>query len=234
MADIDPVAIGIKLVISALTRSAPKGIGWVVTYAVGANILLLGPKAAGKTSFADYLEFGVMEDENYHISTVDPRRSSLHKIQVGKDKSLDLKVRSTTDLPGQLNGDGHANTLRDQRPHAAIIFLDGTKSQGDIVTWVDDFCSRLEAILIEDKRLRKKLSTLIFVINKRDKLTDKQYSSRKTAVSKAVKAGLAGALGKERAAKIPIMPCVSVSTERYGVSLIDRLIEKLAKDLKKN
>lgn len=234
MSDIDPVAIGVKLGISALTRSAPKGIGWIVTYAGGANILLLGPKAAGKTSFADYLEFGVIEDENYHISTVDSRRSGLHKIQVGKDKSLDLKVRSTTDIPGQLNGDGHANTLRDERPHAAIVFLDGTKKQSEIIAWVDDFCSRLEAILMEDTRLRKKLRTLIFVLNKRDKLTDKEYASRKSAISKAVKDGLSGALGKERAAKVQIMPCVSVSTEKYGVSLIDKLIEKLAKELKKN
>jgi hypothetical protein len=234
LTDIDPIAIGVKLGISALTRSAPKGLGWIVTYAGGANILLLGPKAAGKTSFADYLEFGVLEDENFHISTVDDRRSGLHKIQVGKDKSLDLKVRSTTDIPGQLNGDGHANTLRDHRPHAAITFLDGTKSQTEIVAWVAEFCSRLEAILMDDARLKKKLRTLIFVLNKRDKLTDKQYASRKTAIVKAVRENLAGALGNEKASKIQVLPCVSVSTEKYGISLIDKLVEKLAKELKKN
>ncbi len=229
---IDAGAIAVKVGIEAIKRTAPAGIAWVSTYIRGATILIVGPSASGKTSFSDYLNYGILSPISHHITTTEETSSPTFAIDIGNNSTLKLRVRKTLDEPGQIGPMAHAKLVKQHRPHAIFIVLDAKKPQADINEWASEFCENLERIIHESPPVRRKIKSIIVCINKRDVLNDENefqliVDNLRTLLTEKLRT----IIGEQKAKQIPILPCVSVLTQNYGSTLADAAIAKLAKDL---
>lgn len=224
-------AYGAKLGIEVLKRTAPSAIAWVSTYVRGVTLLMVGPSAAGKTSFADYLIMGRLDPETHHMTTVEETISPTFSIDVGKNSMYKLRVRRAYDEPGQVGPMAHANLVKTNKPHALIVLLDINGSVSENKKWISEFSINLERVFNENPKCRKRLKSVVVCMNKRDKLKSMRILvSRTKAIQKALIESLATTLGAQRVQQIPILPCVSVLTKEYGSTLIDAIIARLAKD----
>ena len=146
---------------------------------------------------------------------------------------MKLRIRRTVDVPGQTGPVDHANLIRERRPHAILIVLDGGTPSSQCPTWLDPFCERVDYLLRQDKRLQKKIKGIFVALNKRDAIrrtTD--FEARKRKVRECLVGGLSEVFGKQTAKRIPIMPTIAVQT-KYESKLIDALIRRIAKEIAK-
>src|SRR5438552_1360255 len=123
---------------------------WIRRWWKGKLILIIGQSRAGKTTFRDYFEHGIFEDEKDTSKTYEATRSTSFTVKVGRENTLQLEVQSAVELPGQYGSVNHANMAFRHRPHAIIILIDLTNSiQGNSVraaaAWLEEFCKRYEA-----------------------------------------------------------------------------------------
>ncbi len=224
------VKVGIELL-----RTAPTGIAWISSLIKGREIMVVGQKGAGKTTFIDYLRFGLFEDEKAHQTT---KESVEHKtrfnIKMGRDQSLELSVKRVVDLAGQIGPLEHARLVFERRPHAVLIFTDLTRplngeSERAAATWVREFCEHLENKWRANRKRNNRIQCIILVMNKRDKVDVKRVNSRQAAFRKILAAELHEARGR-MIDEIAIIPCALV-TNPDGTKAVDALIAHLAKTL---
>lgn len=230
-----PAAIMVDFGVEALRRAAPGGLAWIKTYARGINLLIVGPSGSGKSSFFDYLVYGLLRRQSDHITTSTENRSPTFSIPLGRNESLRLRVRKALDQPGQLAPITQATLIKEKRPHAVIVILDSTATIADLKNWIAEFCEHADRVFRESSALRRKIRSFIVCLNKRDKLnTRQQYSSRSVAVRRGLNDGLASTFGTSYVKGIPIMQCVSVQTSEYESSLIDDVIVAIAKQVRQH
>ncbi|WP_420326102.1 GTPase domain-containing protein [Mameliella sp.] len=226
-------AVGIKFGIEVLKRTLPSGLAWVKTYVKGVNLLILGPSNSGKTTFSDYLIYGIFNPESQHITTVEETPSPTFEIKLGKGEALKLNVRKSLDEPGQVGPMEHANLVKLRKPHAILLVLDVSQPIEENKKWLLEFCEHFERVLQETGPLKKKIKSIIVVLNKRDKVANSaHYSSRSKAVRKILTSSLGGVLGAHRAKAIPVLPCVSVLSDGHGTAQIDAVISTFAKQVR--
>lgn len=221
-----PVGRGTK----PIKRISPRRISWLSTYATGKELLLLGPSGAGKTTFAEYLRLGVLQPEGKQEMTYAITKSPTFSIRMGRDRDLMLKVRRAVDPPGQVGPLEHANLVGRRKPHAAVIMLDASKTVSATISWLRLFCDRLDTVLRKKRSVKRKLSEIVVVLNKRDKINNTKFGKVKRGVQKVVGDYLSVVLGTERARSIPVLGCTSVRTKRRTLS-IDKVISDLTERL---
>jgi len=214
----------------AARRAAPKGLSRLTTYATGKEILILGPSSAGKTKFAQYLRLGMLDQEGSREMTYQITKSPVFVIRLGNAGGLQLKVRRAVDTPGQVGPIQHATLVGRRKPHAVIIMLDCTKAVSTSVRWLRLFCDRLDTVLRKGSYAKTKLSGILVLLNKRDKVNSSKSEEIAEAAQEVLGRYLSVVLGKDRAGLIPILDCVSVQTSR-GTRLIDEVIAQLAERL---
>ncbi len=229
----DGGAIGVEVGLDVLKRIAPSGMKWLSTYVRGIELLIIGPGAAGKTCIAEYLEYGVLEDPQPHEKTHEIQPSRLFEIAIGRDQSLRLRIRRTVDVPGQTGPVDHANLIKERRPHAVLIVLDGGMPVSQIPEWLDPFCERVDHLFRQERRLVKKIKRIFVALNKRDIIRRTvNFEARKRTVRERLVSGLSEVLGRQTANRIPIMPTIAVKTI-HGSTMIDALIRRIAKEIAK-
>lgn len=227
----DPSAFGMTLGLEAIKRTAPRGLEWVATYLRGIKMLILGPGGAGKTSISDYLDLGELNAIQPHTKTLDIRKSKTFKILVGRNNSLNLRIRRTIDVPGQTGPVAHADLVNEFRPHVLLVVLDSSTSASALSSWLDPFCERLEHHYRADKRLLRKNRGIFVALNKRDLVArQKDYDARKRRVTERLLQGLGQVLGKQTANAIPVMPTIAVHNQNDS-ALLDELIKRIAKQI---
>ncbi len=231
----DPVsATVLNIGISTIERSVPTLVGTVTRWWYSKRVLVAGQMRAGKSTFIDYLHHGIFAEESATQKTYDPERTRLFDLAVGKDKSLEVTLHSVTDLPGQVGAAEHAKIAFTEKPHGILVFLDLTTSltgQPDraVGAWADEFCTRLEKLWTAWGGRNTTLKSLIFVLNKRDKVDQSAEDKYRKAVQAAVKGQLKNALGSITA-DIEILACTAVKTDE-GTARIDAIITQMAKEL---
>ena len=218
-----PVRQGTK----AIMRISPRRISWLRTYATGKELLILGPSGAGKTTFAEYLRLGILEPEGKQEMTYAITKSPTFSVAVGSHGAVVLKVRRAVDPPGQVGPLQHATLVGRRRPHAVIVMLDASKTISATIGWLRLFCDRLDTVLRKKPSAQRKLSEIVVVLNKRDKINKKRSDKVKRDVQKVLSNYLSVVLGTTRVRSIPVSECISVKTKRRKVS-IDNVITDLA------
>ncbi len=218
-----PVRQGTK----AIMRISPRRISWLRTYATGKELLILGPSGAGKTTFAEYLRLGILEPEGKQEMTYAITKSPTFSVAVGPEGTLILKVRRAVDPPGQVGPLQHATLVGRRKPHAVIVMLDASKTVSATISWLRLFCDRLDTVLRKKPSAQRRLSEIVVVLNKRDKINKKRSDKVKRDVQKVLSRYLSVVLGTTRACSIPVSECISVRTKPRRVS-IDDVITDLA------
>lgn len=234
MAGIETGATLLKVGVTMIQRAAPSGIALLKSWFKGKEILIVGQKRAGKTTFIDYLQYGLFEDEKDTELTKLITPSARFNVKLGRDAALELTVKSVIDVPGQIGPVEHAQQAFQRRPHAVVIFTDLTqplrgKSELASAIWVQSFCRRLEELWRASKKRNNRVRSIILVMNKWDKVDEKKVASCKQAFRKIVNAELRGARG-QMLSDIAIVPCTLVNNPE-GSKAVDSLIAHLAKAL---
>lgn len=211
-------------------RSAGKGLARLLTYAIGKEILVLGPSGAGKTKFTEYLRLGALDPAGKREMTYHIRKSPSFVVGVGTDRQLALKVRRAVDTPGQVGPWQHGSLVGRRKPHAIIVVLDSTTAVSTTVAWLRLFCSRLDTVLRDRSYVRRKLSEMVILLNKRDRIDNAEFDQLRRGVREVLEQHLSLVLGLERAQSIPVIECISIQTNQ-GTEMIDYVIGYLTQRL---
>jgi hypothetical protein len=212
------------------TRAPVKGLSRLATYIRGKEILILGPGSAGKTKFAQYLQLAALDPEGKREMTYAVTRSPAFVVDFGREQGLVLRVRRAVDTPGQVGPLQHAILVARRRPHAVIVMLDCGGDPRGTLRWFCLFCDALDSVLRKVPSVARKLQEMVVILNKRDKIDDREFAKLQQAVRKALERFLSVVWGAERVRSIPILECVSVRTG-HGTALIDGVIAQLTERL---
>jgi len=207
-------------------RSAGRGLTRLLNYAIGKEILVLGPSGAGKTKFTDYLRLGALDPEGKREMTYHIRKTPSFVVGLGPNKHLALKVRRAVDTPGQVGPWQHGKLVGRRRPHAVIVVLDSTTALSTTVAWLRLFCSRLDTVLRDRSYVKRKLSEIVVLLNKRDQIDNQAFHELRQGVKAVLEQHLSLVLGPERVQSIPVVECISIQTD-HGTKLIDYVISYL-------
>jgi hypothetical protein len=224
----------IKVGVAIIQRVAPSGIALIKSWVKGKEVLIIGQARAGKTTFRDYLQYGLFEDEKETSKTVDIMPSARFNVKMGRDATLELSVKRALDVPGQIGPIEHANLVIKHRPHAVIIMTDLTRplqgeSHHSSATWLLEFCKHLESRWRVKRGRGNRIRSIIIVLNKSDKVDIKKVENRRKLFRKITDAELRDARG-QMLDEIAIMSCTLV-TNPEGTKLADSIITHLAKAL---
>ena len=99
----------------------------------GRNILILGPKASGKSALMNYLKSG----KPYELIDGEIRPPGPTALAAVVDKNFSIQkgnwLRLKKDVPGDLNlRDTWSQAIKDIKPHGIIYMLDGQRSDNDL------------------------------------------------------------------------------------------------------
>lgn len=207
----------------------------ILNRTIGNKILVVGPGEAGKTSIIDFITYGVLEDDRPHEKTIYEKTNKIkHSYKLGRNNSLVLRIKKTTDLPGQSGPESHANLVGKYKPDILIVVLDSSlkMEHEDLSGWMNLFTERLNDLLIEKPKLKKKHLEIFVALNKRDKVKRSiDYDARKRRVKKIFEENLT-IKGKQYSNNIPIVSTIAVQTDN-GTKSLDSLIQKIARRIAK-
>jgi energy-coupling factor transporter ATP-binding protein EcfA2 len=201
----------------------------LATFLTGKQLLIVGPSSAGKTKFAQYLRLGLLDPEGKREMTYAVTEWPTFVIQMGQH-GLILNIRRAVDTPGQVGPLQQASLVGKHRPHLLIIVLDCTKTVENSSQWLALFASRLDTVLRFNWAARRRLTNLMVLLNKRDKVGGRKPVLLTEAVRRILKDNLSVVLSASRAAAVPILECVSVQSP-LGTTLIDQVIAELVRQL---
>jgi GTPase SAR1 family protein len=217
--------------------AVPKGFALVRSWWAGKEILVIGQARAGKTTFRDYLQYGLFEDAKDTAETPDIEPTDRFDVGIGRDAALKLIVSTAVDCPGQVGAVEHANLAFERNPHALIIVLDLTtpllgEPDRASASWLTRFCKRYEAMWRVNRKRRNRIKSIIVVMNKVDRMDQATVENHKQEYRRIVDTELRDARGT-MIAEIAVLPC-SVVTNPQEKKLVDGVIAHLAKGLAKS
>lgn len=227
-----PVDYGLtiaKIAGTVITRAAPSGLKLVKSWWYGKKVILIGQSRAGKTTFLDYFQYGLFEDEKERERTHDVLPSARFDVKVGKAETLEINVAKAVDVGGHHSPFQQARLIVENNPQALLIFLDSTVSLTDSKAWLTEFCQQLENQWRIKGSRKNKVKSIILVLNKKDKVEATEIESKKKAFKKIIDSELREARGKILDG-IPVFPTVMVNNQE-GTKSADSLIAHLAKAL---
>ncbi|MGJ7483722.1 GTPase domain-containing protein [Variovorax sp. LT2P21] len=236
MTGAEAIPIALKVGAVAVQRMAPTGLSLIKSLFRGKEILVLGQPRAGKTTFVEYLQYGLFEDERHTHKTTDQTATPRFNVKLGRDQSLELIVKSAIDIPGQWGPVQHADVAFERNPHAIVLMLDATsptgrKNEASASTWLTDFCKRLERNWQEEESKRSKLKLLVILMNKVDKVTNEQTETLREVLAEIAESKLNRARAKMKE-DTSVIPCCGV-TNVEGTKYLDSAIAHIAKHLAK-
>jgi len=211
-------------------RVSIKGLSYLMTYASGKELLVVGPSSAGKTKFAEYLRLGVLGPENSRYMTYHVAKSPAFVIRLGPQRNQTLRIRRAVDTPGQTGPIQHASLVGRRKPHFVIVILDCSKPLFSTLKWFRLFCDRLDTVLRKGPYAHRKLSNVLVVLNKRDKIDSRQADRLRQEVNVVLRRYLSVVLGVDRLRTVAVLECVAVENPE-GNSLIEEIIRQLAEQL---
>lgn len=221
----------IKVGMSLIERVVPRGIGVVRSWLKGKTIAVVGPARAGKTTFIDYLQYGLFEDEKETVKTSRTNPSARFDVKVGRESALELNVKSAIDVPGQVGAVEHANVVFQHRPQAIVLLLDPTHKNGEDSAdqWLSHFCRHLETLWRAKGPRGNRTRIMVVVLSKRDKVDSHTIEACRSKLKAILEERLASARGK-MVEEIMVYPCCLVSNPN-GPKDVDAVIAHVAKSL---
>ena len=234
MTGVETGATILKVGVAVIERAAPTGMEIVRSWLTGKQVVVVGPPRAGKSTFIDYLHYGLFEDEKDTSKTIDITATARFNVKIGRDSALQLLVSRAIDVPGQIGPVWQADVVFHTRPHAVLLMvdlsapLDGTAEQAT-ASWLEAYCKRLEAQWRAKGKRGNRTKTMIVIMNKADKVEASVIETHRKRYREIIDTQLRDARGK-MLEDIAILPCVTVNNPN-GTKSVDAVISHLAKAL---
>lgn len=229
---VDGGAIALKIGLGLVQRVAPSGLAWIRTWLKGKTIIVVGQPRAGKSSFVQYFQYGIFTDPSHKAPrTRRIKKTAAFTVGMGRDKALQLEVRTAVDTVGQVQAEVHAGNVARFRPHAVIIVLDLSadwrgRNEYSGSFYLGEFCDHLSERLHSNMEFKKRLKAIHVVLNKKDLVTSAKVSRWRRNVEKILDQQLKPGFGT-RTKDIPILPCTLIGDGDMGRTA-DAVISKLA------
>jgi len=229
-------AIAAEVILDLVARPAMNGLARVHTWFTGKEVLILGPARAGKSSFSEYLQYGLLEPEQDTPTTITPHKSASFRLKIGRGSSLEMKVKRAVDVAGEIGPIEHARLAEERKPEAIVVLLDidapvAGRSKNATSPWLVAFCKHLKQRLVEEPKMKKRLKALLFVANKRDKVSDATAEVRIAAFKDIIHKHLGEAFGPLSESEF-VLPCILIRHPR-ATEFADAVVSRLARSLSK-
>ena len=229
--EIGPVIAVVKLVVE---RAAPTGWKWFKSITQGKTIAVVGPPGSGKSTFVDYLRFGVLRVPEPHEKTYEPNASPRFNLTLGPSKNLQLIVKSVVDFPGQ--APDISRVVFEQRPDVIVIMLDlsapineASNLEHSSAHWLEEFLTRLDNRWHNSKSGRNKLRSIFIIMNKADLVDDARVKDAETTYRDLLKRHFRSARGP-RFEREYIKKCILVENTEDS-KLVDSILFDMAKSV---
>lgn len=195
----------------------------------GKTVFVTGLGGSGKTTFINYFQHGFFDDEAKYSKTLEATSTKTFSINIGNRSSLQLQVKRVIEMPGQLYPEQHAQLAKEYNPKCIVVLADLCRPDISL-EWIKAFFQSFEH---EWRGIRKNdLQSLSVVLNKADKMNmdEVQFNSYEQRVHAIIET-LSFSLGAISKTNVQAFPCSLVSNSS-GTKLVDRIIRKIALDLK--
>jgi len=216
-----------------LVEAARPGFAKLRIYLRGKKVVIVGPPRSGKSTFTDYLHYGVFDPEQNSDVTLRPRPAKNFKFKLGKEGALFTSIKRATDMPGQPDPQWVAEEALRERPHALIIVLDATAPIDDendlrsTAVWLRKFSRAAEQTSRGMAGRRNRLRTVVVALNKADKVTDDEFEAQESSCLEELAEWRASG---PHATPPRVLKCISVNTpdRTDGRSWINAVLSDVA------
>ena len=197
----------------------------------------LGPERAGKTSFLDYLEWNILNDEQPTSPTLDIKRRNHIVLKLGQNGNLVLRIRRPFDVPGDVSPRLQVNYVKHYWPAGVILVLDANSplegpAVNSSINWLNRFCYHFDAAIKTEPKLARTVKIIVVAMNKRDKLSDEARKRDRERfeeeVMKIVHEKLDFFRSSGQGNAVLVRPCVAIRS-KIGVDYINDIIITIAK-----
>lgn len=228
--------IAVRVGVAIIQRLAPSGITLVKSWLKGKEILVVGQSRAGKTTFIDYLQYGLFEAEKHTEKTTDHVYSPRFNIKIGRDSALELFVKRTVDIPGQWGAVKHADIAFDRNPHVLVVMVDATaplraNDDRSASMWLKEFIKRLELKWRIKKTRSNRMKVMVVLMNKSDKANSGKLANLEQRIRQILDAEFREGRGKMKEDVAIMQSCMVINPKK--TQEVDSVISFIAKALAK-
>jgi hypothetical protein len=226
-------AVAAGVVKLAIERGGRPGIDKALSLLRGKTLMVVGPPRSGKSTFLDYVRYGVFQHEQETQKTYRPQNVQDFRLAIGPDKALKVAIRKAIDIPGQWTPKDLAREVFDRRPHALIVMLDLSAPLDDpndsrsAAIWLRDFCSEADIRAHATKAKKNRLRVFIVALNKADLVSEEILAQRQAAFEQIVDDRWRTARGQHHADPM-FRRCVAVQNDD-GTRWVDAILVDVAK-----
>lgn len=160
----------------AIERGAPAGMRLLRSMFVGRTIAVVGPPRSGKTTFANYVQYGAFEHLQETPTTYSATVSKRFDLTFGDRQNLEVIVKKLVDLPGR--SPDLSEPIFEINPHAFVVVVDASAElcnpddPTSTATWLEHFVIRLDQRWANASPRRNRLRSVSIALNKADLVDD--------------------------------------------------------------
>jgi putative ribosome biogenesis GTPase RsgA len=219
----------------AIEQGGRPGIAKLKAILAGKTLTVIGPPESGKTTFLDYVRYGVFQPAGPTEPTLAVQRSKDFKLKVGEHQTLVVSIKTAVDTPGEGNPHQLADAFFELRPHALVIMLDVSaplddpKNKFSSAPWLRNFCVQAEQRALGVKAKKIRLRSVVVALNKADLVSEQELKQCEKAYKQImgqhwkIAAGPSGGIPAFR-------KCIAVANDE-GTQWVDAILVHVAKKL---
>jgi GTPase SAR1 family protein len=243
---VDPLSLASKALVIQVAKKTPGVFSWFQTALFGKELLILGPPNAGKSAICEYLVFGELrKPESERDKTLKITEHKRITLDVGDQKRLTFRLKSTIDVPGQFfrntfdptpsesdidrvkeYGRAHADIFLNRKCQCLLIVLDISEVASQEFSWIDGFVEEISSREVEASRVFRNSKAIFVALNKYDlaepRSLDEIRGSLKDRLGR-VSEGL-----RDEIKRVKILPTNGMET-KYKKEYINYLIFEISK-----
>ncbi len=99
----EAAVVVVEAALELAVKAAKSPLDKIIHRWAGKKVLIVGPRDTGKTSFANYLRFGILADEETRVLSEEEEVFSTFSVETAKGQRLSARFRYVRAMPGELH-----------------------------------------------------------------------------------------------------------------------------------